>query len=57
MTDLTLDRAGYDLSAAVWDWLQHTEHFTCGGWTWDSREPDVLLCACGENLMAAEATP
>lgn len=57
MTGLTLDHEEAGLSAAVWNWLQYTGHFTCGGWSWDSRKPGELLCARGVNLMAAEATP
>jgi hypothetical protein len=41
-------------TARIWDWLQRTPHFECGGWTWDSREPDVLRCACSEALPMPE---
>lgn len=44
--------------AAIWNWLQGTAHFECGGWSWDSRRPADLECNCGEVLsMGAPPVP
>lgn len=57
MSSLTLEREEYDVSARIWDWLQRTGHFTCGGWSWDYQQPRVLLCACREALTLPDGVP
>lgn len=51
MTTLTPERDEYDFGAAIWDYLERTQHFRCDSWSFDPREPEVLLCGCGEDVM------
>lgn len=33
--------------AAFWSLVQDAGHLDCPGWSYDSRDGDVILCACG----------